>query len=353
MSIHVHSVYDTGTPDYRQGIEWNVQNESWTKRLEEYSPLGDRKVLNQGFNSNPVGKNYLELSFNLENANYPNIYDILFYATDMYVKDGRLCRMIDVANRMYVPPPEFSITTIPSSLVLRPGDEKNVELQIKSNTNDRSQVSLLSNSFFNDIGSRIMFNEISLAPFGIGTSILNVKAFEDARARPYTLPIVGNISIPSEVNGTIPTGIAGAVLRTNLAIDVLPPLTLNEQLSSLLNANAYLTSFIPLITTSIVVLTLSSKLDINRSASLLKFESKDIIQIDATVMIGVLILLTLSTTTHRSSFLVGIVTASIIFPFALSVLRVMISGIAKSGIKLMISGFLYLMAAVIFLALIQ
>ncbi|MFY9868573.1 MAG: hypothetical protein WAK17_02540, partial [Candidatus Nitrosopolaris sp.] len=124
MSIHVHSVYDTGTPDYRQGIEWNVQNESWTKRLEEYSPLGDRKVLNQGFNSNPVGKNYLELSFNLENANYPNIYDILFYATDMYVKDGRLCRMIDVANRMYVPPPEFSITTIPSSLVLRPGDEK-------------------------------------------------------------------------------------------------------------------------------------------------------------------------------------------------------------------------------------
>jgi hypothetical protein len=31
----------------------------------------------------------------VENANYPSVYDILFYAFDKYVNDGRLCRMVD------------------------------------------------------------------------------------------------------------------------------------------------------------------------------------------------------------------------------------------------------------------
>jgi hypothetical protein len=27
-SIHVHSVYDTGGPDYRMGVQWNIQNKT-------------------------------------------------------------------------------------------------------------------------------------------------------------------------------------------------------------------------------------------------------------------------------------------------------------------------------------
>jgi hypothetical protein len=92
VSIHAHSVYDSGASE-SVGIEWDVQNSTWTKTVREYSPLGDEKILNQKYNySIPVGKDYIELPFDLKHVNYPDLYDILFYSTDMYVKDGRLCK---------------------------------------------------------------------------------------------------------------------------------------------------------------------------------------------------------------------------------------------------------------------
>jgi hypothetical protein len=103
-----------------------------------------------------------------------------------------------------------------------------------------------------------------------------------SKARPYALPIIANVSIPTEVNGSIasPTFVLS---KANLTANVLPALTFGEQLSSFLNSYVYLSIFIPLIFTSIVVFVLSRFLDIDKSIALLKFEPKDIIQIDATV----------------------------------------------------------------------
>jgi putative exporter of polyketide antibiotics len=87
----------------------------------------------------------------------------------------------------------------------------------------------------------------------------------------------------------------------------------------------------------------------------------DLYQINATVIIGVLIFLTLggssnvtpsSGMTKPSSLLVGVMTASIVFPFALSVIRVAIKNSVDFGIKLTIAGFVYLMVTVILLAFI-
>ena len=45
---------------------------------------------------------------------------------NIYVKDGRLCRMVDITNRVYIPLPEFSINASPNPLVLRSGYNKTV-----------------------------------------------------------------------------------------------------------------------------------------------------------------------------------------------------------------------------------
>ena len=55
---------------------------------------------------------------------------------------GYLCRLLDISNRVYIPPPEFKIKTLPSAVILKPGDEKNVEVNIKSDTRFESQILL-------------------------------------------------------------------------------------------------------------------------------------------------------------------------------------------------------------------
>jgi hypothetical protein len=67
----------------------------------------------------------------------------------------------------------------------------------------------------------------------------------------------------------------------------------------------------------------------------MELDKTDILQIDATVMVGVLILLTLGSLRHLNTAAIGLITASIIFPFAVSSIMVIISKVKVStdGIK--------------------
>jgi hypothetical protein len=153
------------------------------------------------------------------------------------VKDGRLCRMVDVTSRVYVPPPDFSIASLPSTLVLRPGEEKAVELKMKSNTNIKSQVLLHINGS-SDIQGKIIPNEVFLQPNGFVTSLMNIKAPDSAKARAYTLPIIAVFSIPTEsktnrfsTTGEIAYGSSTKFIQvSNFTTTVLPPLTIQERL---------------------------------------------------------------------------------------------------------------------------
>lgn len=47
--------------------------------------------------------------------------------------------MIGTTSRVYVPPPEFSIIPHPSTVTIKPGDQVSVELELKSDTNVKSE----------------------------------------------------------------------------------------------------------------------------------------------------------------------------------------------------------------------
>ena len=82
------------------------------------------------------GKNYVDLYFNLGVASYPNQYNVVAYASDTFMtKDSHICHLIDVTDVVPIPPPEFAISTSPTSMFLFPGENKTIELQVKSNTN--------------------------------------------------------------------------------------------------------------------------------------------------------------------------------------------------------------------------
>ena len=144
MSIDVLSDYDTGS-DYYLEVAWNIFNGSWTRTLSEASSTGEKRILEQeqdysGFFEH--GKSYMLMSINLSEVSSPNEYRVIFSAWDNFIKDRRLCSIADITNWIFIPPPEFVISTLPTSTVLRPGEEANIELQIKSAAKLKSNVFL-------------------------------------------------------------------------------------------------------------------------------------------------------------------------------------------------------------------
>ena len=91
-------------------------------------------------------------------------------------------------------------------------------------------------------------------------------------------------------------------------------------------------------------------------------KEKDLVQIDASVIVGALILLTLTNTTDSSIHVadqaqlyvrntINIITADIVFPFAISAIVALIRN-KNLAIKLMVTGFINLMVSIFLLAII-
>ena len=105
-------------------------------------------------------------------------YRAVFYITDYFVKDHHFCRLIDTTNWVIIPPPEFIISTTPGSVVLRPGEEKDVGLTIKGNTQLPSETVLTDsntndNNYSNSGGIALTFipNKVSI-PSSSGVLLL-------------------------------------------------------------------------------------------------------------------------------------------------------------------------------------
>jgi hypothetical protein len=252
MSVGVHSVYDTEGADYSVTYSWDILNKTWTRTVHEYSPYGERKVLELKpnytiFSVQDMEPRYLNLSLDMAALNYPDQYDLLFSAYDYFIEDYRICPMSDITTRVYVPPPEFVISSTPSSVELRPGEQKTVNLQLKSNANIKSQVLFSTNEtdeLKNNIESNFSSNKISVPFNGIVTSKLDIVALENAEPGSYMLPIFSEINITTEVwpRRSIVTGeIVSNPMPQNfsksssLTVTVLPSLSIPEYFNSILN----------------------------------------------------------------------------------------------------------------------
>ena len=232
----------------------NNSTSLWTKKVLEVSAYDKERVLEEENNYTSFydteGNPYILFSFDLGKVNYPQQYKAVFYITDLFIKNHHLCRLLDTTNWVIIPPPEFTITTNPSSLLLRPGEEKNIGLIIKGNTR------LESSAFFNVDSNydnkpnkfadlQFIPNTISIPAGGgagaAGTSILDVKVLGNTKAATYTFPIIANISFPTSITNrggeTFNNTKSISLLQTsNLTLTVLPSYTPEEYLNNFVNA---------------------------------------------------------------------------------------------------------------------
>ena len=203
LLVDVDSAYDIGQ-NYQVVIAWDPVANNWNKMIREAPPpLVPGKYVTYNEQSNHTGfygkgRNYVDLSFNLSEVSNPQEFSVSAYMSETYrTNNSNICHLIDITDTVHIPPPEFEISTLPSSVTLRPGEEKTLELGVKNiNTKLNSHI-LLSANKVNGLNLTFIPNQMTVPPKGTSMSILQIKTDEDLLPRPYTVPIFADISFPT------------------------------------------------------------------------------------------------------------------------------------------------------------
>lgn len=254
MALAIDSVQHHGVTDYRVIYSKNPDNDNtsnsnlWTRQVLEVSAFDRGRILEEEKNYTAFykeGQPYIVFSFDLSKINFPQEYRAVFYITDYFILHNRFCTSIDTTSWAIMPPPEFSMSTQPptSSIVLRPGEDKDIELTIKGNTHLPSEA-LLSNSSNNNanyVELRFTPDRISIPPSSIGTSTLHIRALDKAKPVSYNFPIVANISYPNTITNrggeSFSNSKTVSLLQSwNLTLTVVPAYTLQENLNNFVNS---------------------------------------------------------------------------------------------------------------------
>ena len=228
--------------DYQKEIQWNNKTKNWNNLLVEYSSPEHFRTIELRINDTRFSdnQNYIPLSLDLNSITSPSKYRVMYYATVIYNNNSKI--VLDLTNWVDIPPPEFTISTLPEPVVLRQGEQKDIGVQLKSSAGvTTTAVGFTPAENYSSV--KVEFNpdrENKSSFGGIGAPApFRIVVPTGAQVGQYTIPILVNIStgsiFPSKFinlpnfNLSVPT--QGYVsTKTNLTISVLAPPNIGEQI---------------------------------------------------------------------------------------------------------------------------
>jgi hypothetical protein len=228
--------------DYKFEISWKNQTQNWFKVLEAWSPYGETRVLNNQTIPftlfSEKGSSYVLLSCDLNDIS-PEKYKVLFYGE--IKKIGRDPSITDFTRWVAIPPLDLDISTSPSSVDLRKGEEKTIEVKVNSTHGYEPIVNLSSKIQSNDIKLDFKQNKtVRIPSYGVATIPLTITSSDDARIGPYTLFILANSTFPSQElikpqtssPGFLPPSVKpeNKITQSSLLITLQEPITLPDQI---------------------------------------------------------------------------------------------------------------------------
>jgi hypothetical protein len=252
--INADSNLDTGYlgHDYLLRIAWNNETKTWDYKLAEWSSARIERILHQKSNYTEFfdegeGNKYVHLSLNLADINFPQQYVVVFFVDYAFDMSNPRKGISDYSNWVNIPPLKFAISTSPSTITLRPGEEKTIEVQVNSTTPTATSfvtphVSFATNKIDAIEDASFVPNGLDLPRFGIGTAELHIRASKNADPSYHTLQILGNVSFPvqyvreNDQNSELSTAkFESMTVNTNSAVTILNPLTDEEKFSNFWN----------------------------------------------------------------------------------------------------------------------
>jgi len=251
MVIDVVSILDSIDYTVELSSPFNLDHPYWTQHIYEISAFGNKKLLYpKSFATFPYNdRNFVEFSIDLKSIGNPDKYKLLFYIVDIYPVNGEYCRIIDTSNWSLIPSPEFSIIPATSTIVMRPPEEKNIIVNINTNSVLESKAVLRVN-YTNDeeeeegekeVNINFVSNNISISPSTNNSATLKIIALENKQLKEQKeipIKIFANISFPQTITNrggdTYYNNKTTSIMLefSDLKLIVLPPLTFNEQLDN-------------------------------------------------------------------------------------------------------------------------
>jgi hypothetical protein len=207
--------------DYKIEIQWNPASKLWTRDFEQWSTNGHTRTIDikqnyTGFYQK-VGA-FVNLYADLKEMVYPQKYRVLFYAEEIKLKG--VSWIMNSPKWINIPPPKFVITANPNIIYVKAGEQKIINLQVKSTTGFQPLVQFYSGN--SQIPSLIRFdfayNKLQIPSIGEATTPLTIYTSDDTKRYPYTAIISANFSFPSQEFNTPSTALRKIIIPTENVI---------------------------------------------------------------------------------------------------------------------------------------
>jgi hypothetical protein len=225
-------------------------NGKWSEYLYQLSSTGTSALIEsktnytESFGGPTIGPGYVKLQLDLDSINSPSNYGLSFYTAESF----KSSEVRDFTSWVAVPPPTIDILTHPENIVIRQGEKKIIPTEIETPLSNN--VTRLAFEY----GTNFSSNGLSVSVQRFEPPLFEVEVSPQSPVGVYTVPfeasmLIQTTSSTSKIfNGTVteivdpefqvskkyPT--TGDIIgKGNLTIEVIPPLTVNEEFMAFWN----------------------------------------------------------------------------------------------------------------------
>ncbi len=252
MLIDADSKSNTGSfggIDYMAQILWNNKTNNWTYDLEEFSSTKKGRVIEKidnytgFFTKEPVAGNTFELNnkdvylpLNLNKIG-PIIQGKAIFSVEYDFKlNNKYYSIGDFSKWVPIPPPKFTISTLPNGITIRPSNKQNIEVIVESNDTSLSpHINLGIEKSQGLTIENLTHLQMPFPPNGIAKFPL-IVTYNDTNT-PYIrsdeLPIFVNITYPLSLYKQQLIEGASTVARSYITLSLLPPLSIYDIITTI------------------------------------------------------------------------------------------------------------------------
>ncbi len=213
---------DSNTKTGYNGADYDFYVESVAGKLSAYlyqlsstggfRLVGSKINFTQSYAESSVGPGYVNLNLDLSSIDSPSKYNLLFYTAESINSD----EVRQFTSWVTIPPPGLQITTSPSNIIIRQGEDQLIPARIKSTSGFSNDV---LNITLDDINSVTSKNNNYITPSGFNSSEIHIDVqrnqpplFKIAVPQQtplgiYTIPLLVTIREPSIATTTKPISI--------------------------------------------------------------------------------------------------------------------------------------------------
>lgn len=222
----------------------------WREYLYQLSSTGTSALLESKTNyteplGNPIiGPGYVKLRLNLDSIHSPSNYGLSFYTAESF----KSSEVRDFTSWVAVPSPVIDILTHPENIVIRQGEKKIIPTEIETPlSNNVTKIAFEYGTNFSSNGLSVSAQrmqpplfEVEVSPQSpVGVYKVPFEASMLVQTTSSTSPMFNNtvteiVDPEFQVSKKYPT--TGDIIgKGNLTIEVIPPLTVNEEFMAFWN----------------------------------------------------------------------------------------------------------------------